>query len=174
MTDSIDDYLEALLAYAPSVQDAHFGCRESVSLIQVPAGESETVYTITFREKDAVLTVVRFKKAVWEEICDSALVEGSPRPQVEVLRAEVDFDHPVFDYLNGDTFDQCENLSDGRPGMDYYMLLREDGEAGAVAECWEPYRKQNQAWMTVIGAMQALSSQFEYKVNEDEQKLALA
>ena len=174
MTGSINDYLDALLSFAPTVRDGHFGCRESVSLIHVPAGGSETVYTITYREQDTVLTVARFKKAVWEEVCDSSLVDATPRPEVEVLRAEVAHDHPVFDYLNGDTFDQCENFSEGSPGMDYYMLLRDDGQMGAVAECWEPYRIQNQPWMTVIGAMQVLSSQFEYEVNESEGALALA
>jgi len=173
-SESIDEYLDTLLSFGPTVKDASPFCRESVSLIHVPASGPETVYTLSLRDKDSVLTVARFKAAVWEEIVDASLVDGESKTEVEILRAEVEGDHPVFEFLNDAAYERCANRSEGQPGMEYYLLIRDDGHAGSVAECWEPYGIQDQAWMTVIGAMQALSSQFEYAVQEEQSALAMA
>jgi hypothetical protein len=90
--------------------------------------------------------------------------EGASKPELDALQAQVAADHPALDYLLPDTLKSCDNYSDGRAGLDYYLMLwQRDGETGVV-ECYEPYSREDYSWSTVIGAMQVLSSQYEYAI----------
>jgi hypothetical protein len=88
------------------------------------------------------------------------------RSEVDALQVVLECDHPAFGFLDLDTLRSCENVSDGGAGMDYYLMLwQKDDEAGVV-ECWEPYAREDRGWLTIIGALQALSSQFEYAMSQ--------
>lgn len=160
---STEKYLDSLLAFIPKNKGNRLN-GEYVSLIHVPAIGSECVYSLSFDEPQALLTVAKYKEAVWEKI---EATEVNARPELDALQASVSSDHPVFQFLDIETLATCENISDGSPaGMDYYLMLwQKDGQANVV-ECYEPYSRESKSWLTVIGALQALSSQFEYAITE--------
>ena len=164
MISSVEKYLDTLLSFVPRNKGNRLS-GDYVSLIHVPVHEAERVYSLTFDDPESLFTVASYKTTLWE----TAQEEGMPqsRPELDALQAMVPSDHPVFEFLNVNTLEACENASDGSPaGMDYYLMLwQKDGRA-SVAECYEPYARENQSWLTVIGGLQALSSQFEYAVLE--------
>jgi hypothetical protein len=94
---------------------------------------------------------------------DCELVGSEDRsPEVNVLQANIEKDHPVFNFLDLPLLTKCQDHSDGEQGMDYYMLMwQKDGQA-SVVECWEPYGRDDFHWMPLIGSMEVLASQFEY------------
>lgn len=165
---SVETYLDTLLAFVPQKKGNRFG-NDYVSLIHVPAHGPERVYSLTHGKERSVLTVASYQEAVWEALQSAANgVDEDYHPQLDAMQAVVDVDHPVFTFLGADTLRSCGNASDGQPGMDYYLMLwQKDGEA-SVVECWEPYDRNLEHWLTVIGALNALSSQFEHAIAEAE------
>ena len=163
MTNDIDRYLSALLAFTPGhKRNNRFG-GDYASLIHVPADGPEQVYSIVFNEDSNVLTLARYRETVWKFLEDCDLVESkNVSPEVDVLQSEVDLDHPIFNYIDLPLLLECRDHSDGGPGLDYYMLMwQKDGHA-SVVECWEPYGRNDRNWMTLIGSMEVLASQYEY------------
>lgn len=164
MISSVDRYLNALLAFVPQ-RKGHRYSNDYVSVIHVPAEGPERVYSLVFGAEKHLLTVASYKDAVWEVIEE---LEASPfGPGVNALQADVELDHPVCDFLDVDSLRSCESFSDGRPGLDYFLMLwQKDGEANVV-ECYEPYARGSQPWLMVVGALQVLSSQFEYALQDE-------
>jgi hypothetical protein len=159
MISAVDRYLDTLLAFVPQKKANRFPTNY-LSIIHVPAEGPEKVYSLLLDAKQPVLTVASYQSAVWQTV--EQLGTPSGRPELDALQATVEADHPVFDYLTIDHLRDCGNHSDGQPGMDYYLMLwQKDGEANVV-ECYEPYAREDRSWLTVVGALQALSSQFEY------------
>ncbi len=160
MFSAVDQYLQTLLTFVPRNSANRF-TKDYVALIHVPAVGPEKVYSLILDEAQPILTVAAYKSAVWE-VVDTFGAEGANKPELDALQAQVDSDHPALDYLRTQTLKSCENHSDGQAGLDYYLMLwQRDGETGVV-ECYEPYSRNDYSWSTVIGAMQVLSSQFEY------------
>lgn len=159
MISAVEKYLDTLLAFVPQKKGTR-NCKDYVSLIHVPAKGPEKVYSLVLDEEFPVLTVASYKHAVWEVIEN---VEGDRySPELDALQAQVPADHPAFIFLDRNSLRRCESFSDGRAGLDYYLMLWQiDGEANVV-ECYEPYARENQAWLTVVGALQVLSSEYEY------------
>lgn len=160
MFSAVDQYLQTLLTFVPRNSANRF-TKDYVALIHVPAVGPEKVYSLVLDEAKPLLTVAAYKSAVWE-VVDTFGTQGAAKPELDALQAQVEPDHPVLDYLRSETLRSCDNYSDGKAGLDYYLMLwQRDGESG-VTECYEPYSRDDYAWSTVIGAMQVLSSQFEY------------
>lgn len=160
---STEKYLDSLLSFIPKNKGSRLNS-DYVSLIHVPAIGSECVYSLSFDEPHALLTVARYKEAVWKNIEDT---EVDARPELDALQASVSSDHPVFQLLDLETLATCENISDGSPAsMDYYLMLWQKNGQANVVECYEPYSRESKSWINVIGALQALSSQFEYAALE--------
>lgn len=154
--------MEVLLAFIPRSNGNRRHSDDYISLIHVPAQGSERVYSLSFCEPQSLLTVANYKETVWEVLGRNELDEDVALPELDALQATIPNDHPVFEVLDGETLSNCENSSDGVVGMDYYLMLwQKDGQANVV-ECWEPYGRNDAAWLRVIGALQVLSSQFEY------------
>ena len=163
MISAVDRYLNTLLAFVPQRKGRRFA-GDYVSLIHVPAVGAEKVYSLVFGEQRHLLTVASYKDAVWQVI---EQMDSPFGPGVRALQADVAVDHPVCDFLDIDSLRSCCSYGDGRPGLDYYLMLwQKDGEANVV-ECYEPYVRENQAWVSLVGALQVLSSQFEYALQED-------
>lgn len=161
MIISIDKYLDALLSFVPRNRNSRMG-GDYVALIHVPATGPERVYSLVYDDQSPLLTVANYRETVWEMLERSENGEREARPELDALQATLSPDHPVFSFLDAAALSACRNLSDGQPGMDYYLMLwQKDGEANVV-EAWEPYGHDDQAWLTVIGAMQVLYSQFQY------------
>lgn len=157
MITAVDRYLKSLLTFVPRNAANRF-TRDYLALIHVPAHGPEKVYSLVFDAPKPILTVASYQSAVWEVI--ESVQEQTP--ELDALRVELEADHPALDYLKPRSLSQCHNYSDGRAGLDYYLLLwQRDGEAGVV-ECYEPYSRDDYSWATVIGALQVLASQFEY------------
>lgn len=164
MISAVDRYLNTLLAFVPQRQGRRFA-GDYVSLIHVPAAGAEKVYSLVFGEQRHRLTVASYKDAVWQVV--EQLEASAFGPGVRALQAEIEADHPVCDFLDVDSLRACKSYGDGRPGLDYYLMLwQKDGEADVV-ECYEPYVRANQAWVSLIGSLQVLSSQFEYALQDD-------
>ncbi|MBC2606040.1 hypothetical protein [Pelagicoccus albus] len=162
MNSPVDEYLDALLAFVPRNRSNRF-TKDYIALIHVPAQGAEKVYSIVHDDVKSLLTVASFQKPLWERL-DSDAASLGPKPELDALQAEVESDHPVMDYLQSSSLRLCESYGDGRPGLDYYLMLwQKDGEAGVV-ECYEPYSREDYSWAKVIGAMQVLASQFEYEL----------
>jgi len=162
MLSAVDRYLQTLLTFVPRNKANRF-IKDYVALIHVPAQGPEKVYSLVQDEEQPLLTVAAYKSAVWE-VLDGFEGESGQKPELDALQAQVDRDHPALDYLDARTLRNCENFSDGQPGLDYYLMLWQmHGETGVV-ECYEPYSRDDYSWATVIGAMQVLSSQFEYAI----------
>ena len=165
MEFTVDTYLETLLAFVPKNTGKRLGC-DYVSLIHVPARGPERIYSLSFDDEAPVLTLAQFRETVWEVLQGRESGSAQMRPNIDAIQAQVPHDHPIFDFIDGDTLRSCGNYSDGQAGLDYYLMVwQKDGEANVV-ECWEPYGRGSQAWLTVIGALQALSSQYERMVLE--------
>lgn len=162
MISAVDQYLKTLLTFVPRNSANRF-TKDYIALVHVPAVGPEKVYSLVLDEDQPVLTVAAYKSAVWEAIEECGAIAGSP-PELDALQAQVASDHPAFSYLDSETLKSCDNYSDGRAGLDYYLMLwQRDGETGVV-ECYEPYSREDYSWSSVIGAMQVLSSQFEYAI----------
>lgn len=164
MYAAVDQYLQTLLTFVPRNKANRF-TRDYIALIHVPAHGAEKVYSLVHGDDSAVLTVAAYKEAVWEVV---ESFEGKPgmKPELDALQAQVESEHPALEYLESDTLAACQNYSDGQAGLDYFLMLwQKDGESGVV-ECYEPYSRDDYAWASVIGALQTLSSQFEYAMNE--------
>lgn len=160
MFSAVDQYLQTLLTFVPRNQANRF-TKDYVALIHVPAEGPEKVYSLVQDEEQPILTVAAYQSAVWE-IVDGFSGNSSQKPELDALQAQLESDHPALDYLQARTLRSCENFSDGRAGLDYYLMLwQQEGESGVV-ECYEPYSRDDYAWATVIGAFQVLASQFEY------------
>ncbi len=165
MLSTVEKYLETLLAFVPKRKAGRHAV-DYVSLIHVPVHGPERVYSLVFDKKSPLLTVARYKETVWE-IVERKPVDGeSLSPELDALQAEVAADHPVFEYLDTPTLGRCQNHSEGGVGQEYFLMLwQKDGQANVV-ECYEPHFIQDSSWQTVIDAMQALSGQFEYALQE--------
>ncbi|EDY84710.1 hypothetical protein VDG1235_4343 [Verrucomicrobiia bacterium DG1235] len=162
MISAVDQYLNTLLTFVPRNRANRF-TKDYIALIHVPATGPEKVYSLVLDEAKPLITVAAYKSAVWEVIGDFE-EENAGKPELDALQAEVEADHPALGYLKSRTLKGCKNYSDGRAGLDYYLMLwQRDGETGVV-ECYEPYSRDDYSWSTVIGAMQVLSSQFEYAI----------
>ncbi len=169
MSENIDRYLSTLLSFTPSARRSKRVGADYISLIHIPAKGSEKVYSLTFGEDSHSLTVARYQDTIWEGMQpgkDLAFLEESP--EVDVLRAAVDSDHPVFQFLSKSLLSQCENFSEGGPGLDYYLLMWQRSGCASVAECWEPYGRDDEAWTTLVSALEVLSSQYEYALANAE------
>ncbi|MDQ8182312.1 hypothetical protein [Pelagicoccus sp. SDUM812005] len=162
MISAVDQYLKTLLTFVPRNAANRF-TKDYIALIHVPAVGPEKVYSLVLDENQPLLTVAAYKSAVWE-VVETLGSDGASKPELDALQAQVDRKHPALDYLDSRTLSSCENYSDGRAGLDYYLMLwQRDGESGVV-ECYEPYSREDYSWSNVIGAMQVLSSQFEYAI----------
>lgn len=157
MISRIERYLEALLSFVPRNAGSRFS-RDFVALIHVPADGPEQVYSLTLG-CDPILTVARYRETVWD-----LLESGGPgsMPELDALQAQVPSDHPVFEYLDREALSACENVSDGMAGLDYYLMIWQKDGVADVVECWEPYGRDQEDWLSVIGALQTLSGQYEY------------
>lgn len=159
MISTVERYLETLLSFVPRSVGSRFS-GDFVAVIHVPADGPEQVYSLTL-DSDPVLTVARYRETVWD-LLESAESGCASAPQLDALQAQVPSDHPVFEYLDRSALAACENISDGIPGLDYYLMIWQKDGAADVVECWEPYGRDQEEWLTVIGALQALSGQYEY------------
>lgn len=161
MISAIDQYLQTLLTFVPRNGTTNRFPKDYVALIHVPAVGAEKVYSLVFNESRPVFTLASYQETVWE-LVENYDGENWKRPELDALQAQLDVAHPALDYLNAGTLSGCRNFSDGRAGLDYYLMLwQRDGESGVV-ECYEPYCRNDRAWETVIGSLQVLASQFEY------------
>lgn len=161
MISAIDRYLQTLLTFVPRSGANNRFPKDYVALIYVPANGPEKVYSLVQHDKQPVLTIASYREAVWE-LVDAFEGEKWQRPELEAIQAEVAPGHPALDFLDTDSLRACRSYSDGRAGLDYYLMLwQRDGESNVV-ECYEPYSRDDSAWSTVIGSLQLLSSQFEY------------
>lgn len=168
MDISIDKYLSTLLSFAPCDKGDGRKAGDYISLIHIPVEGPEEVYSLSFDSSNPTLVVARFQETVWDYLAKSRSGSCQLAPQVDVLQAITEYEHPIFDYVNPSLLADCMSHSDGRPGMDYYLLMWQFDGYSSVSECWEPYRRGASSWITLIGAMQALSSQYEYTVREKE------
>lgn len=160
MISAVDRYLNTLLTFVPRNKANRF-TRDYIALIHVPADGPEKVHSLVLGDDQPLLTVASYKHPVWEIVEDFEEAEAS-KPELDALQAQIAEDHPVLEYLDTRTLKSCDNYSDGQAGLDYFLMLwQKDGESGVV-ECYEPYSRDDYAWATVIGAIQVLSSQFEY------------
>lgn len=160
MISAVDQYLQTLLTFVPRNKENRF-TKDYVALIHVPAVGPEKVYSLVLDKSQPFLTVAAYKSAVWEVLEGFDGAEKG-KPELDALQAQVDPAHPVLDYLDSESLQSCENYSDGRAGLDYYLMLwQRDGDSGVV-ECYEPYCRDDYSWSSVIGALQVLSSQFDY------------
>ncbi len=164
MISSVEKYLDTLLSFVPRNKGNRLS-GDYISLVHVPAHGAERVYSLTFDDPESLFTVASYKTTLWETAQGGSSAQS--RPELDALQTTVPSDHPVFGFLDVRTLEACENASDGSPeGMDYYLMLwQKDGRA-SVVECYEPYSRESQSWLTVIGGLQALSSQFEYATLE--------
>lgn len=163
MISAVEKYLETLLAFVPR-QKANRLSKDYISLIHVPGNGPERVYSLVLDEERPLLTVAQYKETVWELI-ESGSSQGKS-PEIDALQAEVPADHPAFIFVDKASLSRCESYGEGCNGLDYYLLIWQvDGESGVV-ESYEPYARENQAWLTVVGALQVLSSEFEYALME--------
>ncbi len=163
MNVDIDQYLSTLLSFTPGHSHENRIGGDYVSLIHVPASGQEKVYSIAFGDEVNVLTVAQYHETIWEYMkagIDSELAETVPK--LNVLQVEVELAHPVFNIVGKNLLTRCENHSDGGQGLDYYLLMWQKSGSASVVECWEPYGRNDDEWITVIGAIEVLSSQFEY------------
>lgn len=166
MNTEIDRYLSTLLSFTPGPSRSGRRGGDYVSLIHIPVTGPEKVYSVAFGDEGNILTVARYRETIWE--CMSLGMNGDPSPQVNVLQAEVETSHPVFEILDEHLLTGCENRSDGGPVLEYYMLMWQKSGHASVAECWEPYGRNDEEWISLVGAMEVLSSQYEYAVAESE------
>lgn len=161
MISAIDHYLQTLLTFVPRNEKTNRFAKDYVALIHVPAEGSEKVFSLVFDELRPVFTVASYKETVWE-LVDQYDGENWKRPELDALQAQFDDTHPVLEYLDAEQLRNCANFSDGRAGLDYYLMLwQREGESGVV-ECYEPYCRNESSWKTVIGSLQVLASQFEH------------
>ncbi len=169
MNANIDRYLSALLSFTPGPNRPNRIGGDYASLIHIPVSGPEKVYSVAFGDECNILTVARYSETIWECLNTGKAndVLGVP-PQVNVLQAEVEATHPVFDILDETLLAGCENRSDGGPGLEYYMLMWQKSGQASVAECWEPYGRNDDDWISLVGAMEVLSSQYEYAVADSE------
>ena len=162
MLMTIDNYLSTLLAFAHGGQKGRASQGDYVSLIHVPVEGPESVYSLSLDDRQPMLSLARYKETVWEYVRAMSDRERDFQPRVDLLRAAVEEGHPVFNFLSREALEGCVNYGDGQPGLDYFLLMWQRDGACDVVECWEPYGRQDLSWMTLIGALQALSSQYEY------------
>ena len=162
MLQTVDKYLSTLLTFAHGGQKGRKSQSDYVSLIHVPVEGSESVYSVSFDRESPMLSMARYQETVWEYVRKQGERRTETQPRVDVLRAEIDADHPVFEFLSRKSLERCETFSDGQPGLEYFLLMWQRDGVEEVIECWEPYGRQDFSWMTLIGALQALSSQYEY------------
>ncbi len=167
MNVNIDRYLTTLLSYTPGHKRGSRIGGDYVSLIHVPVAGPEEVYSVAFGEKGNFLSHAKYRETIWKylESCD-ANETVDIQPLVNVLQAEVDPSHPVFKFIDLSLLRRCENRNDGCSGLDYYLLMWQKDGCASVVECWEPYGRNIESWITLIGAMQVLTSQYEYAMIE--------
>lgn len=158
---SLEKYLNILLSFVPHPKGSRL-MGDYLSLIHVPAQGTERVYSLVFDSEQPLLTSAQFKETVWQVVEGSGGAGPTENPTLDALQATVDADHPAFEHLSLEALQACRSRSDGMAGMDYYLMLwQKEGQANVV-ECWEPYQRNDEAWLAVIGVLQALTSQFEY------------
>ena len=167
MISVVEKYLETLLAFVPRKRGGRLS-KDYISLIHVPAHGPEKVYSLVLDEERPMLTIASYKQAVWEALEDAQISPESYTPEIDALQVELSPDHPAFIFLDRESVSRCESYGDGGNGLDYYLMLWQiDGELGVV-ESYEPYARESQPWLTVVGALQVLSSEFEYALKERE------
>lgn len=156
MSFNLDSYLDSLLAFVPKSR-GNRAAGDYLALIHVPVAGPERVYSLRYDDEHPVLCVASYRESLW----DLVDAEEGARPDLDALQVALPADHPALDFLGLDALSACRNYSDGRPGMDYYLMIwQRQGEADVV-ECWEPYLRRQDAWAQIIGAMQVLASQYE-------------
>ncbi len=168
MNSNIDKYLSTLLSFAHCEKGRRRESDDYISLIHIPPEGPEEVFSLSFASLEPSLMVARFQETVWEYLAKSE--EGSIElsPRVNVLQAEIANEHPVFEYIGSSLLKSCSSFCDGRPGMDYYLLMWQLDGYASVVECWEPHRRMASSWITLIGGMQALASQYEFAAKEND------
>lgn len=167
MNADIDSYLSTLLSFSPGHNRANRIGGDYVSLVHVPVTGPEKVYSIAFGDQSNILTVARYSETIWEYLKTGNGSEClGTAPQVNVLQTEVDLCHPVFEILDLPLLKECGNRSDGGPGLEYYLLMWQKSGNASVVECWEPYGRNDDDWITLIGGVEVLSSQYEYAASE--------
>ena len=87
---------------------------------------------------------------------------------MDVVQTEAEASHPVFEILTTALLEDCETDSLGGSGLDYYMLMWQKDGWGSVVECWEPFGRQKSHWITLIGALEVLASQYEFACSDAE------
>lgn len=164
MQNAIERYLETLLSFIPRDAVEGRANKDYATLIYIPAVGAERVYRITLDRLCPQFTTARYRETVWEYVEK----ESRARPSVDLLTSDVATDHPVFEYLNGECFGQCENCPDGYAGQDYVLMMWRVGGRKSTVECWDPLCRESGMWPSVVGAFAALSGQCEYAANHLE------
>lgn len=165
----MERYLSSLLAFVPAGGKGARRGREYLSLIHAPAQGPERVYSLVFGKDSHRFTLSRFREAISSSLeKNSQFTNSMPRPEVDVLLAETESSHPVFEILTTALLENCETDSFGGSGLDYYLLMWQKDSRKAVAECWEPFGRQKSHWITLIGALEVLASQYEFACSDAE------
>ena len=165
----MDRYLSSLLAFVPTGGKGVRCGRDYLSLIHVPACGPESVFSLDFGEERHRFTLSRFRNAIWTSLDKNFQKTHSARsPEVDVLQSEAEATHPVFEILDTALFGDCKSDSFGGSGLDYYLLMWQKEGRGAVVECWEPFGRQKSHWMTLVGALEVLASQYEFACSDAE------
>jgi hypothetical protein len=165
----MDRYLSLLMAFVPGGGKGVLRGRDYLSLIHAPARGPERVYSLGFGADSHRFTLSGFREAIWSSLDKNAQTGDSlPSPEVDVLQAETEASHPVFEIINTTLLENCRTDSFGGSGLDYYLLMWQKDGQGAVVECWEPFGRQKSHWITLIGALEVLASQYEFACSDAE------
>ncbi|MAM92798.1 MAG: hypothetical protein CMI15_15195 [Opitutaceae bacterium] len=165
----MDRYLSSLLAFVPTGGKGIRRGPDYMSLIHAPADGPERVYSLVFGKDSHRFTLSRFREAIWSSLEKSSQIGVSTgSPEVDVVQTEAEASHPVFEILTTALLEDCETDSLGGSGLDYYMLMWQKDGLGSVVACWEPFGRQKSHWITLIGALEVLASQYEFACSDAE------
>lgn len=165
----MDRYLSLLLAFVPTGEKGVRRRRDYLSLIHGPACGPERVYSLAFGADSHRFTLSRFREAIWSSLDKNSQVGDSLlSPEVDVLQTEAEASHPVFDIVDTRLLRNCQTDNFGGSGLDYYLLMWQKDGQRAVVECWEPFGREKSHWITLIGALEVLASQYEFACSDAE------
>ena len=165
----MDRYISSLLAFIPKGGKGARRGRDYLCLIHAPTCGPESVFSLDFGEERHRFTLSRFRNAIWTSLDKNFQKTNSARsPEVDVLQSEAEATHPVFGILDTALLGNCKSDSFGGSGLDYYLLMWQKEGRGGVVECWEPFGRQKSHWITLVGALEVLASQYEFACSDAE------
>jgi len=147
-------YDQFLASYYPKAKPITEANDWHLRLVWIPDGKPEVIYSINYRNSKLSIILVRFLESAWHKFCE-AYSQEQEKVSVEIERGEMDLlvDHSIIDLVNEGLPRLCENDSQAVLDGEQFKLSFTDSIGAYDSQIWEPYQKQNEAWIKLIDSV---------------------